>query len=158
MKKTEAVFVKSFPESFNCGTMPITAAYWTQRKSLATSRIISPIAIGTHVEQDFVNELHSVAAEHNGHDSPIDLSAQGLQADDVGIVFGSAASMLQIRICFIEIIGRGRGIQAWRWMGNDVSFCLVRSHRSFRRSDGTFQTGSSARDKTWIEISISGSV
>lgn len=37
----------------------------------------------THVEDNFVEELHCVAQEHERHDVPIDLAAQRAQVDGI---------------------------------------------------------------------------
>lgn len=35
----------------------------------------------THIEEHFVDKLHRIAAEHNGHYSPIDLAADSWKVD-----------------------------------------------------------------------------
>ena len=57
----------------------------------------------THIQRDFVNELHGIAAEHYRHNSPIDFSTQSFQFTRGCLVVFMAPRLLYIPICLVEI-------------------------------------------------------
>ena len=76
---------KSLPTKLRSFWMPITAAYCA--RIVQISRWSWGVCAGewggaaSHVQDDFVQELQRVTQEHQRHDVPVDLAAQGREVD-----------------------------------------------------------------------------